>query len=270
VHDIKLGDLVVMPAKRDKKVHVGRIVGPYEFHGHQDGRFVNQRQVEWILSRPAAGFSATAQSAVKARQTLSIVGASADEFRRAAAAADLTKLTSETSDFAEGVSVGPVSLEDARRWVDRTIVARQGAGALRLRALENFKSKCAISDCDVKEALEAAHVVPYLGQHTNDAANVLLLRAGLHTLLDRQLLQIDPERLTVSLHRSLRGTCYESIDGVRIRVPRGVSLDDLRANLRTVYQSGDAGAGAALGQHIGDPHAFHEVQHATISNLADT
>lgn len=113
----------------------------------------------------------------------------------------------------------PVNLEDARHRISRAIVARQGAGPFRAAALDAFGGRCAISGYDVEQGLEAAHIVPYLGEHTNTLGNTLLLRADLHTLLDRGLLEIDSETLRVRLAPALEQTCLGSLAGTLVRLP---------------------------------------------------
>lgn len=113
----------------------------------------------------------------------------------------------------------PLSLADARQRTELAIVARQGAGAFRAAAVAAFGGRCAISGYDVVEGLEAAHIIPYLGEHTNALGNSLLLRADLHTLLDRGLIQIDPGTLVVRLASHLRTTCLAGLDGVKLAVP---------------------------------------------------
>lgn len=125
----------------------------------------------------------------------------------------------------------PMSLDDARRRIEASIVLRQGGGTFRQLVLKGFGGRCAISDCDVAEGLEAAHIVPYLGAHTNRLENALLLRADLHTLFDRDLLSIDPASLTVVLSKALRGTSYRALSGVSIRLPAGVSVSAMRGSL---------------------------------------
>ena len=44
---------------------------------------------------------------------------------------------------------------------------------------------CAISGCRVETAIQAAHLMPYLGEADHHPANGLLLRADLHLLFDR-------------------------------------------------------------------------------------
>ncbi|XHX78739.1 MAG: HNH endonuclease signature motif containing protein [Stenomitos frigidus ULC029] len=51
------------------------------------------------------------------------------------------------------------------------------------------------SSSDVKQALEAAHTIPYNGK-TNNISKGLLLRADLHTLFDLKLITVNPTRST--------------------------------------------------------------------------
>lgn len=107
----------------------------------------------------------------------------------------------------------PISLEDARRRIERAIVSRRGQAAFRAKLLAAYGGRCAISGCDVVAVLEAAHIKPYLGDHTNAVSNGLLLRADLHTLFDLGLLKIEPASRRVTLNSRLRGTQYEELEG---------------------------------------------------------
>ena len=70
--------------------------------------------------------------------------------------------------------------------------------------------------------LEAAHVLPYKGDHTNRVDNGLLLRADLHTLFDCQLLWITADN-TVALAPALLATDYASLQGLPLRLPASSS-----------------------------------------------
>jgi predicted restriction endonuclease len=72
------------------------------------------------------------------------------------------------------------NLEDARRRVMTSIVQRQGQSEFRQKLLDAYDRKCAITDCDVETAIEAAHIIPYQGATTNYLANGLPLRADVH------------------------------------------------------------------------------------------
>jgi hypothetical protein len=62
-------------------------------------------------------------------------------------------------------------------------------------------------------------VTPYLGPESNHVTNGLLLRADIHTLLDLNLIGIDPESLQVVVGEQLQATCYEELDGQELIVP---------------------------------------------------
>jgi putative restriction endonuclease len=108
----------------------------------------------------------------------------------------------------------PSSIADARLRTARAIAIRQGQPEFRARLLQAYGGRCAITGCDVPDALEAAHILGYRGQQTNHVQNGLLLRADLHTLFDRGLLSIDAATWTVVVHASLRGTHYGALEGV--------------------------------------------------------
>lgn len=113
----------------------------------------------------------------------------------------------------------PTSVEDARRWINASIVRRQGQGAFRAAVLSAYGGRCAISAFGVAEALEAAHIFRYLGTETNVVTNGLPLRSDLHTLYDLGLLAIDPAAMTVLLAPKLMGSDYGPIAGSSIRLP---------------------------------------------------
>lgn len=106
---------------------------------------------------------------------------------------------------------------DSRKRILQLIVQRQGQPEFRGKLIEAYDGKCAITGFDVKESLEAAHIVPYLGADTNHLSNGLLLRADLHTLFDLFLFTIDPQSLVVLLSPDLEKTCYVDLGRKKIR-----------------------------------------------------
>lgn len=143
-----------------------------------------------------------------------------------------TKITDEDAPYVSTTSlygdlseaVPEIDLQDYRTRINAEIVVRAGSKHFRDKALANFKRRCAISNWEVEQVLEAAHIVPHLGDHTDREDNALLLRADLHTLFDRELLDIDPTTLKVQLAPSLRDGPYaylaerlvEPADGVTV------------------------------------------------------
>lgn len=108
---------------------------------------------------------------------------------------------------------------DARVWMLTAVAQRQGQGAFRVKLLEAYDSRCAISGCTAVAVLEAAHIVPYRGEHTHRVDNGLLLRSDLHTLFDLGLLWVTQDH-AVGIAPSLMGTEYEQMEGRALHLPK--------------------------------------------------
>lgn len=117
----------------------------------------------------------------------------------------------------------PVSLEDARQRIAQAIVRRRGQAKFRADLIKAYGGRCAISGCAVAAVLEAAHIKPYLGSHTNVVQNGLLLRGDLHTLFDLKLLRIEPKTRRVAIAEALRGTEYSAFEGRLLTAPAAAS-----------------------------------------------
>ena len=111
----------------------------------------------------------------------------------------------------------PNDERDARTKMMRQIAARQGQTGFRVSLLDAYGGRCVVTGCDAEAALEAAHIVPYRGEHTNDVSNGLLLRADIHTLFDRGLIAVDTDGMTVVLDDSLLATAYAALAGRPLR-----------------------------------------------------
>lgn len=112
----------------------------------------------------------------------------------------------------------PRSLWDARARVLAEIVRRRGQRPFRATLIHQYESRCAITGDGAVEALEAAHIDPYMGNHSNKPSNGLLLRADVHTLFDLHLIGVDPNR-RICVSTSLRRTSYEAFNGGPLRLP---------------------------------------------------
>ena len=78
----------------------------------------------------------------------------------------------------------------------RQIYARQGQQKFRKKLLNAYKSKCAITNCNVIAILEAAHIIPFAkccgySDKEGQSSNGILLRADIHTLFDLDLIKIE-------------------------------------------------------------------------------
>ncbi|MBQ7525579.1 MAG: restriction endonuclease, partial [Abditibacteriota bacterium] len=78
VCEIEIGDYVVYPSKVDRKIHIGKIIGEYEFV--EDADFGHQRKVEWFAEYPRIKFSQGALYEIGSAITFFSVKNYADEF----------------------------------------------------------------------------------------------------------------------------------------------------------------------------------------------
>lgn len=113
----------------------------------------------------------------------------------------------------------PSDALDERRRVLASIVRRRGQAAFRSALLHAYDGRCAMTGCDVTDALEAAHIHPYIGQASNVVNNGLLLRADIHTLFDLYLVAINPDSLRIAVAPALRQSTYGGLDGSAIKLP---------------------------------------------------
>lgn len=113
----------------------------------------------------------------------------------------------------------PENLDDERKRILALIVQRRGQPAFRKSLIVAYNGKCAVTGCDALDALEAAHINPYKGEHTNTLKNGLLLRADIHTLFDCGKIAIDSSDMTVVLSEDLKYSTYKVLHGRRLLLP---------------------------------------------------
>ncbi len=136
VHEMRLGDLVVLPAKRDRRIHIGHVAGPYEYVADASDGYVNQRKVTWLKDLPRTAFSQGALWETGSALTLFQVKNYADEFRLAAiGVADTPALPAATA-----VDDDPTVAAVAEEIEDSTsdFVLKQLARKVRGREFEFF------------------------------------------------------------------------------------------------------------------------------------
>jgi hypothetical protein len=97
---------------------------------------------------------------------------------------------------------------DARTRAIAWTVLRPGQQAFR-QLLRSHYGSCVITGETVTEVLDAAHITPFSGTHSDLLENGLLLRTDLHRLFDRYLFSIDGKQLVIS--PQLKGTSYEDL-----------------------------------------------------------
>ena len=140
--------------------------------------------------------------------------------RQVKASRDIEKQLEADSDRAdrEG-NFDPKSRGDGKERVVRAINLRRGQQQFRKKLLRAYSGKCAITNCNCADALEAAHILPYDGDLTNHVQNGLLLRSDIHTLFDLGRIGVDATTKKVLVAKSLRATAYAALKDLSIRLP---------------------------------------------------
>lgn len=128
-------------------------------------------------------------------------------------------LPSESEASAPSPSVELAMLKVDRRTVRTQVsVIRPGQANFRGTMFARYGGECCISGCRVDTLLEAAHIIPYRGDQTDDVRNGLLLRVDLHRLFDAHLITINPVTLRVEVANSVDDAEYQALNGKRMFV----------------------------------------------------
>jgi hypothetical protein len=102
-----------------------------------------------------------------------------------------------------------------KRSLSRT--SREGQDAFRSDIIEAYM-KCAITGSEEQAALQAAHIIPYIDARSNVLINGLCLRADIHCLFDKGLMEIDLDfRVVVS--SAVSDAYYIGLAGTEIHRP---------------------------------------------------
>ena len=127
-------------------------------------------------------------------------------------------LSAEEACTPEHYSDVPGSSDDSREYALRGIRLRRGQQAFRESLRVRYGDRCVVTQCDVLDVLEAAHIKPYRGDSDHHPDNGLLLRADIHTLFDVHLLSVDPQTWHVWTHPKVR-TTYADLHELPLQVP---------------------------------------------------
>lgn len=82
-HEMKIGDFVAYPSKQDRKIHLGRVDGPYRYDPVSEPAYPNVRPVKWITAVPRTHFSQGALYEIGSAMSLFQIRNFADEYRAA-------------------------------------------------------------------------------------------------------------------------------------------------------------------------------------------
>ncbi len=107
--------------------------------------------------------------------------------------------------------------EDQRKAVIRQIKQRRGQKAFR-DSLIAQSAKCAVSNCEIVDILEAAHITAYKNDTHNYVSNGLLLRCDMHTLYDLDLFAINPDSFVIYFSPQIQDKEYTRYHGEKLNV----------------------------------------------------
>lgn len=105
---------------------------------------------------------------------------------------------------------------------------RLGQGGFRVRIIDVYRRRCAVTAERTLPALEAAHIRPYAEVHSHKISNGLLLRRDIHSLFDKGYVTVTPKlRFEVS-HRIREdyenGRDYYRLQGRKVWAPADLAL----------------------------------------------
>jgi hypothetical protein len=100
------------------------------------------------------------------------------------------------SDNSDPILFGP------RRVTKSSVERAERDPLFKFNILKRFEGKCLITNIDVTEMLDAAHIIPVASGGTEDPTNGLLLSASVHRALDAGLWAINPNSLRIETKAS--------------------------------------------------------------------
>ncbi len=196
---------------RELAARHGRTPKAWEYRMQNISHVLVQAGEPWLPGlRPAANVGANVEQQLT--RLLALTGA----VHTSASGPTREMLEQETKAAEESGGFSPTDEVGERQRVLAAIVRRRGQPAFRQALLEAYDGRCAITGCNVPDALEAAHIRPYSSRPTNAISNGILLRADIHTLFDLYLIGVDPLSYRVTIAPSLRASAYGQLEGTRV------------------------------------------------------
>lgn len=83
VHEMKVGDLIAYPSKRDRQIHLGQVEGNYKYDASIEPGYPHIREVKWLREVPRTHFSQGALYEIGSAMSFFLIKNYADEFRAA-------------------------------------------------------------------------------------------------------------------------------------------------------------------------------------------
>jgi len=131
VHELKVGDIIVYPSKRDRQIHIGEITGPFEYRPQYQDSYPQTRTVKWLKHVPRTTFSQGALYETGSAMSFFQIKNYADEF-----IAQLQEKKAEAPVVTDDDSVGFVATDIEEQ--TRDFVIKQLSKNLKGLPLEEF------------------------------------------------------------------------------------------------------------------------------------
>ncbi|MDX1995355.1 MAG: restriction endonuclease [bacterium] len=80
IHEIQVNDIVIYPAKHTRSIHIGQVIGEYEYNPQLSSAYPHQRSVKWLRELPRTHFSQGALYEIGSAMSLFQVKSYAEEF----------------------------------------------------------------------------------------------------------------------------------------------------------------------------------------------
>ncbi len=131
--------------------------------------------------------------------------------------------------------IEPENEKTGRYGKPHLVSVRIGQAMFRVKIIEAYNQRCAVTQERTLPALEAAHIMPYSAGGSHDVSNGLLLRRDIHSLFDAGYVTVTP-KLKFEVSKSIRkeftnGKDYYALHGKSIVTPEVTSKHlDLQPN----------------------------------------
>ncbi|MCL5038171.1 MAG: restriction endonuclease [Chloroflexi bacterium] len=80
VYEMKPGDIVIYPSKKDRQIHIGRVEGPYKYDAKNEEGYPHRRSVKWLRKFPRTQFSQGALYEIGSAMSFFQIKTYAEEF----------------------------------------------------------------------------------------------------------------------------------------------------------------------------------------------
>lgn len=133
-------------------------------------------------------------------------------------------------------------IKDDRKKIAVQIHLRRGQKKFRKKLIDIYNKKCVVTQCEIVEMLEAAHIYSFKGSDTNKIPNGLLLRSDIHTLFDLGLIGINPDNYLLQIsNKIINDQYYAALHQSKINLPERIedypNKDALKYHFENIFDT---------------------------------